>query len=94
MNYGIRFEMVRSPRVPRIMPPAPDMSIYPKFPDNKLASFWGPGTLEVKKVARNFKDAGIVCCVCGVGALIFYGAGRVRSVSDSPSCIKIAINYL
>lgn len=65
MNREIRFEMVLSPRVPRVMPHAPDMSIYPKFPDDKLASFWGPGTLEVKKVVRNFKDAGIVCCVCG-----------------------------
>ncbi len=53
------------------MPTAPDMSIYPKFPDDKLASFGGPGTLEVKKVVQGFKDAGIVCCVCAVGALIF-----------------------
>jgi hypothetical protein len=70
------------------------MSIYAKFPDDKLASFGGPGTLEVKKVVRNFKDAGIVSCVCGVEALIFYGAGRVRVVSDSSFCIKIAVNYL
>lgn len=55
------------------------MSQYPSFPDDKLASFGGHSTLEAKEVIRILEDAGIISCICGVGALMFYGAGRVSS---------------
>lgn len=71
------------PEFLRNLPPHPHMSQYPSFPDDKLVSFGGHGTLEAKEVIRILEDAGIISCICGVGALMFYGAGRVRSVSGS-----------
>ncbi|KAH6715940.1 hypothetical protein BKA61DRAFT_720093 [Leptodontidium sp. MPI-SDFR-AT-0119] len=67
------------PEFLRDLPPRPDMSQYPTFPDDKLASFGGHGTIEARQVTLILEDAGIPCCVCGVGALMYYGAGRVRS---------------
>ncbi|KAH9207634.1 hypothetical protein DL95DRAFT_527787 [Leptodontidium sp. 2 PMI_412] len=64
------------PEFLRDLPPRPDMSQYPTFPDDKLASFGGHGTIEARQVTLILEDAGIPCCVCGVGALMYYGAGR------------------
>ena len=49
----------------------------------KLASNGGHGTLEALRVSQILDDRGIPCCFCGVSALIYYGAGRVRDVSTS-----------
>lgn len=68
------------PEFLRDLPPRPDMSQYPTFPDDRLASFGGHGTIEARQVTLILEDAGNRCCVCGVGALMYYGAGRVRSV--------------
>jgi hypothetical protein len=62
------------------LPPRPDVSQYPQFPDDKQPSFSGYGSGEARQVTRILENAGISCCICGVGALIYYGAARVRSV--------------
>jgi hypothetical protein len=65
------------PEFLRNLPPPPDMSIWnPAFPDDKLASFGGHVTLEAKEVIRILEEAGIICCVCGVGALMFTVPGE------------------
>ena len=69
------------PEFLRDLPPRPDLSQNPTFPEDKLASFGGHGTIEARQVIQILEDAKIPCCVCGVGALMYYGAGRVRSVS-------------
>lgn len=48
--------------------------------DDELPSF-GHGTLEMLEVTRLLESAGITCCVVGISALIYYGAGRGRRVS-------------
>ncbi|KAL5903102.1 hypothetical protein ACKVV7_011410 [Pyricularia oryzae] len=50
---------------------------YPEDTDD-LASFGGHGTLEALEFTRTLEAQGIPCCVHGVSALIYYGAGRVR----------------
>lgn len=57
--------------------PDPDMSQYPQFSDDKLASFSGHGTLEALQKTRLLEAASIPCCICGVVAVMYYGAGRV-----------------
>jgi len=53
--------------------------------DLEWPSFGGHGTLEAFEVSRVLEENGIVCAFCGVSALIYYGAGRVRDVSAFPS---------
>ncbi|KAL1891393.1 hypothetical protein Sste5346_007656 [Sporothrix stenoceras] len=50
----------------------------PVFPDDELASCDGHGTMDALALSRDLEHAGIANCFCGVSALIFYGAGRVR----------------
>jgi len=45
-------------------------------------SFGGHGTLEILQVTKLLEGAGITCCIVGISALIYYGAGRVRRVSS------------
>lgn len=51
-------------------------------PDDEQASFGGVGTLEILEVTQLLNGAGITCCMVGISALIYYGAGRVRNVSS------------
>ncbi|KAH4354081.1 hypothetical protein HBH98_014520 [Parastagonospora nodorum] len=48
-------------------------------PDDELPSFGGHGTLEILGVIQLLNGAGITCCLVGISALIYYGAGRVRN---------------
>jgi hypothetical protein len=50
-------------------------------PNDKLPSFGGHGTLEILEVTQLLDEAGITCCLVGISALIYYGAGRGRRVS-------------
>ncbi|KAM5374313.1 hypothetical protein ACJZ2D_006486 [Fusarium nematophilum] len=43
-----------------------------------MASCGGHGTIEALQLSRTLEEADIPCCFCGVSALIYYGAGRVR----------------
>ena len=47
----------------------------------KLGSFGGTGNLEMVDVVKLLETSGITCCMVGVGALRYYGAGRVLHVS-------------
>lgn len=59
--------------------PGPDTSNY--SPD-EVPSCGGHGTLEILSVTRFLEEHGIECCIVGVSALIYYGAGRVRDVRE------------
>ncbi|KAH8727151.1 hypothetical protein GQ44DRAFT_649498 [Phaeosphaeriaceae sp. PMI808] len=48
-------------------------------PDDEVPSFGGHGTLEMLEVTQLLNGAGITCCMVGICALIYYGAGRVRN---------------
>jgi hypothetical protein len=50
-------------------------------PNDKLPSCGGHGTLEILEVTHLLDGAGITCCLVGISALIYYGAGRGRRVS-------------
>jgi len=52
-----------------------------RSPDDELPSCGGHGTLEILQVTELLRGAGIICCLVGISALIYYGAGRVRKVS-------------
>ncbi|KAH8766379.1 hypothetical protein F5882DRAFT_413844 [Hyaloscypha sp. PMI_1271] len=91
------------PEFLRNLPPCPDVSQYPQFPDDKQPSFGGYGTGEARQVTRILENAGISCCICGVGALIYYGAARVRSdweicvpseLKDSAEALLKSENYI
>ncbi|KAJ2899147.1 UDP-glucose 6-dehydrogenase [Zalerion maritima] len=60
--------------LPDVMPHPP----IPKFPNDSLASFGGHGTLEALQVTDMLEQEGIPACMCGVSALIYYGARRLR----------------
>ncbi|CAK7227933.1 hypothetical protein SCUCBS95973_006711 [Sporothrix curviconia] len=65
-------------RLRRLRPMKMDHDV-PVFPDDKLASNGGHGTMEALALSRDLEDnAGIPNCFCGVSALIYYGAGRMR----------------
>lgn len=48
----------------------------------RLPSCNGHGTLEILEVTRILENHKIPCCVTGVAALVYYGAGRGRDVSS------------
>lgn len=50
---------------------------------NECASNCGYGTDDILAVTRVLEQHGIPCCLVGIAALVFYGAGRVRDVSRS-----------
>jgi hypothetical protein len=57
----------------------------PTYSPDQVPSCGGHGTLEILEVTRFLEANGIECCVVGVSALMFYGAGRSRDVRPSPS---------
>ena len=59
-----------------------DAAFMNASPDDEMASFGGHGTLEMLEVTQLLNGAGITCCMVGISALIYYGAGRVRNVSS------------
>ena len=62
------------------LPLRPNVSQFPQFPDDKQPSWHG--TIEARQVTRILEKAGIPCCIGGIGALIYYGAARVKWVRD------------
>jgi len=50
---------------------------------DECASNRGHGTDDTLAVTRVLEQHGIPCCLVGIAALVFYGAGRLRSVSRS-----------
>lgn len=73
----------RKSGVPPAPPPArPDPTkMTSKLGDDKPASNGGRGTDDALTVTRILEASDIPCCLVGISALIFYGAGRVRPVS-------------
>ena len=63
---------------------------------NECASNCGYGTDDTLTVTKVLEQHGIPCCLVGIAALIFYGAGRVRDVSHSGalSLFKQRLIYL
>ncbi|KAJ5635118.1 uncharacterized protein N7484_008431 [Penicillium longicatenatum] len=59
------------------VPPDP-VGKAPTYSPDEVPSCGGHGTLEILEVTRYLEKHGIECCIVGVSALIFYGAGRVR----------------
>jgi hypothetical protein len=66
------------------VPPDP-VEKAPTYSPEEVPSCGGHGTLEILEVTRYLEKHGIECCIVGVSALIFYGAGRVRDVWPSNS---------
>ncbi|KAJ5112377.1 hypothetical protein N7532_000422 [Penicillium argentinense] len=60
------------------VPTVPPVEEAPTYSPDQVPSCGGHGTLEILEVTRFLEAHGIECCVVGVSALIFYGAGRVR----------------
>lgn len=52
----------------------------PTYSPDQVPSCGGHGILEILEVTRFLEAHGIECCVVGVSALMFYGAGRSRDV--------------
>lgn len=50
------------------------------LPGDAQASCDGKGTLEAIEIINKLESAGIPCCLVGISALIYYGAGRLRMV--------------
>lgn len=50
---------------------------------NERSSNNGHGTDDTLAVTQVLEQHGIPCCLVGIAALVFYGAGRVRDVSRS-----------
>ncbi|KAJ5614217.1 hypothetical protein N7528_007871 [Penicillium herquei] len=65
------------------VPPDPVEKPSTYSPD-EVPSCGGHGTLEILEVTRYLEAHGIECCIVGVSALMFYGAGRVRDVWNIP----------
>lgn len=59
----------------------------PSYTPDEVPSCGGHGTLEILEVTRFLERHGIECCIVGVSALMFYGAGRVRDVRDDILCL-------
>lgn len=49
-------------------------------PTDAEATFGG-GTLEILEITKTLENASIPCCILGISALKYYGAGRIRFVS-------------
>lgn len=58
----------------------PPVGKTPTYRPEEVPSCGGHGTYEMLEVTRFLEHHGIECCLVGVSALIFYGAGRVRNV--------------
>ena len=58
---------------------------------NECASNHGYGTDDTLAVTRVLEQHGIPCCLVGIAALVFYGAGRLRDVSRPGSCISFSL---
>ena len=66
----------------KVLPPPPPFKVTSPGPnDLKPASNGGHGTDDALRVTQILEKFGIPCCLVGISALIFYGAGRVRPVS-------------
>lgn len=65
---------------PPQVPSRPVVDKNPTYNPDEVPSCGGHGTYEILEVTRFLEQHGIECCLVGVSALIFYGAGRVRNV--------------
>ncbi|KAI0429892.1 hypothetical protein F5Y09DRAFT_331470 [Xylaria sp. FL1042] len=61
-------------------PPPPSARVPLELDDEQPASNSGRGTDDALRVTMILEDANITCCLVGISALIFYGAGRLRPV--------------
>ncbi|KAJ5915226.1 hypothetical protein N7454_011121 [Penicillium verhagenii] len=59
------------------VPPDP-VEKAPTYSPDEVPSCGGHGTLEILEVTRYLENHGIECCIVGISALMFYGAGRAR----------------
>ncbi|KAJ5569806.1 uncharacterized protein N7459_009236 [Penicillium hispanicum] len=64
------------------VPPDPRVAKASTYSPDEVPSCGGHGTFEILEVTRFLERHGIECCIVGVSALIFYGAGRVRDEWD------------
>jgi hypothetical protein len=64
---------------PPVAPSLPVADTATYSPD-EVPSCGGHGTFEILAITRFLEEHGIECCIVGVSALIYYGAGRVRDV--------------
>jgi hypothetical protein len=60
----------------------------------RLPSCNGHGTLEILEVTRILEKHDIACCITGVAALVYYGAGRGRDVSSSVLLSALMLIFL
>ncbi|KAB8222019.1 hypothetical protein BDV33DRAFT_190104 [Aspergillus novoparasiticus] len=63
---------------------------------NEYASNRGYGTDDTLAVTRVLEQYGISCCLVGIAALVFYGAGRVQLVGQAAELLQsetYAIQY-
>ena len=68
--------------------PNPPVEKTPTYRPEEVPSCGGHGTYEILEVTRFLEHHGIECCLVGVSALIFYGAGRVRNVRCPESRVR------
>jgi hypothetical protein len=59
------------------------------LPGDKPASYGGDGIEEALEVIRALEKADIPCCIGGIHALQYFGAGRVPDLSFSLLTIPI-----
>lgn len=50
---------------------------------DQMGSYDGAGTLEMLEVVKILEEAGITCCMVGIGALKYFGAWRVLHASTN-----------
>jgi hypothetical protein len=83
MEHNISEEQQDQTRFSKPIPLAQfnDPAFMNRSPDDEQPSFGGHGTLEIVDVTQLLNRAGITCCLVGISALIYYGAGRGRRVS-------------
>ena len=68
-------------------PPIPIIPVSMDLPmEDDIASCRGHGTLEILEVTKILEAQGIPCCLVGVSALMYYGAGRGRHVWEKALC--------
>ncbi|KAK2797856.1 hypothetical protein FQN50_009061 [Emmonsiellopsis sp. PD_5] len=76
-------------------PPEPVISAVLGLPGDVSPA--SGGTCEVLAITKILETAGICCCLVGISALKYYGAGRVRHVSITISLVErpiYAVDFL
>ncbi|KAF1729533.1 hypothetical protein CRV24_010070 [Beauveria bassiana] len=82
---------------PRNTSPTSSVAHLPVDTVDKQASCGGHGTNEMRLVIRTLEAEEIPCCACGVSALMYYGAARVRThweICVPPNMLELAETLL